>query len=153
LFWLNFGWDQAGTATCRAQTSLANLMNAPTRDHGSTGRRSRRRRGRRHGREPPITAGCGPRAPQGVCVRSRPSGAGMGLSPGRGRGPGSPASGGALGRMQACWVAVREEAPGRGFFTAWVVFSLLRGFCVPIWFGSVFGTRSVRGYSLYPLPR
>ena len=77
----------------------------------------------------------------------------MELSPGRGRGPGSPASGGALGRMQACWVAVREEAPGRGFFTAWVVFSLLRGFCVPIWFGSVFGTRSVRGYSLYPLPR
>jgi hypothetical protein len=29
-------------------------------------------------------------------------------------------------RMRVCWAAEREEAPGRGFFAVWVVFSPLR---------------------------
>jgi len=40
-----------------------------------------------------------------------------------------------LGRMRACWAVAREEAPGRDLFAVWVVFSPLRDFCVPIWFG------------------
>ena len=48
------------------------------------------------------------------------------------------------------WAAAREEAPGRGFFAVWVVFCSLLVFCMPIWFGSVFGARSLRDASIHP---
>ena len=42
-----------------------------------------------------------------------------------------------VGRTRACWAAAREEAPGRGFFAVWVVFSPLSVFsrAYLVWFG------------------
>jgi len=48
------------------------------------------------------------------------------------------------GCTRACWAVVREEAPGHVFPCLGGV-SPLRGVCVPIWFGSVFNTRLLRG--------
>ena len=53
--------------------------------------------------------------------------------------------------MRACWAAAREEPPRPWLLRGLGCVFYPRVFCVPIWFGSVFGSRSARAYSVHPL--
>ena len=51
--------------------------------------------------------------------------------------------------MRACWAAAREEALARGFLCGLGCVLSPHGFLRAVLFSSVFGARSVRGYSLH----